>query len=236
MRPPRRILIGAASYADARAALRLAQHMAAQSRAVLGGLLVEEELLADLPRLARQRVVTATGGLRDVPTAQQFARMIERDAKAFQAALSELATAAGPLEQRRGELTVSVWEAAQEWDVLVYGQRETHGLRGQVVLIAPPAGTHSDAGALAEDLARSTGTAPIALGLAPDAGERADETFATEAALLGRIERLNCAAVVLDRAVGPFHSVEQMRALLAAARCPVVIVGRANDAVAAAPI
>ena len=235
MRSPRRILIGAASYADARAALRLARRMAAQSQAVVGGLLVEEEFLRLLPRLGRQRVVTASGALRDVPTGEQVARMIEHDAKAFQAALSELAKSAGPLERRRGELTVAAWDAARGWDVLVYGQRETHGLSGRIVLIAPPAGAHSDAPPLAEDLAREMGTTSITLGLSPDASDRVDEVYPSEAALLGRIGRLNCAAVVLDRAGGPIHSVEQLRELLAAARCPVVLVGQPTEAVAATP-
>lgn len=230
MRPPRRILIGAASYADARAALRLARRMVAQSHAVVGGLLVEEEILSGLPRLGRQRVVTVSGALREVPTAGQVAQMIESDAKAFQAALSELAMTAGPLERRRGELTVSVWDAAQGWDVLVFGQRDTHRPHGRIVLIAPPAGTVSDATAFAEDLAQATGTTTIALGLDPDMGERAHETYATETALLARLERLNCAAVVLDRATGPFRTVEQLREILAAARCPVVLVGHATQA------
>lgn len=235
MRPPRRILIGAASYADARVALRLARRITARSHMVVGGLLVEEEILKNLPRLAGQRIVTATGALRDVPTAQQVARMIERDAKAFQTALSEFAMAAAPLERRRGELAVSVWDAAREWDVLVFGQRAIHGVRGRIVLIAPPAGNVSNAAALAEDLARATGTTILSFGLGPETGDRVDETFPTDAAMFARMERLDCAAVVLDRAAGPIHTVGQLRELLVAARCPVVLVGQATEAAAAAP-
>ena len=235
MRPPRRILIGAASYADARAALLLARQIAAQSRAVVGGPHVEEEFMDHLPRLGPQRIVTDSGTRHDVPTARQVAQMLERDAKAFQAALSELAMAAGPLERRRGELTVSAWDAARGWDVLVNGQRVVHGLRGHIVLIAPPVGTVSDAAALAGDVAQATGTTTLTLRLEPNEGETADETYPTEVALLDRIGRLNCAAVVLDRGAGPFRTVEQLRKLLAAARCPVVLVGQATEAATPAP-
>ncbi|HCQ63650.1 MAG TPA: hypothetical protein DIU07_00030 [Rhodobacteraceae bacterium] len=232
MRPPRRILIGAASYADARAALRLARQLAVTLQAEVRGLLVEEAILSDLPRLARQRVVTASGALHDVPTARQAARMIEHDAKAFQSGLAELSATARPLERRRGDLTVAMWEDAREWDVVVYGLREFHGLGGRIVLIAPAAGTARDAADLAEDLAWAAGTTAIALGLATCSDTGADETFPDAAALLARISRLNCAAVVLDRAAGPIRSVDQLRALLAAAHCPVVLVGQPTGAVA----
>lgn len=223
---PLRILIGAASFADARTALMLARQIAARAPARIGGLLVEEVRLADLPRLGRQRIVTSRGALRDVPTAGQIARLIERDAHAFATALAELAMAAGPLQRRQGELTVSLMEVETAWDVLVFGHRETHGLRGRVVLIVPPAGGSRQAADLAEEIARAEGTTLVALGLARDDAGGADETFADEAGIIARIGRLNCTAIVLDGRAGPIRDVDAVRAVLAAAHCPVVLVGR----------
>lgn len=223
---PLRILIGAASFADARAALRLARLLAARAPAQVGGLLVEEVGLGDLPRLGRQRIVTASGALRDMPTPGEIARLVERDARDFAAALAELAGAAGPLVRRQGELTPTLLQVETAWDVLVFGQRETHGLRGRVVLIVPPAGAPHQAAELAEDLARAAGTRTLALGLAGDGGAGADDVCADEAALVARIGRLNCTAVVLDVRAGPIRSLDALRAVVAAARCPVVVVGR----------
>lgn len=217
--PPRRILIGASSYADARAALHLTRLLKAQSRTIVSGLLVEETTLNDLPRLGRQRVVTASGALRDVPTPEQVRRTIERDATAFQTALSELEGAASSLERRQGELAGILWDIAQEWDVLLFGHRETHAAPGQVVLITPPAETVSDAADLAEYLARAAGTTTLALDLPPEAD---GPGFA---ALLARLGRINCTAVVLDRSLGPIGTPDQLSELLSAARCPIVLVG-----------
>jgi len=221
-RPSHRILIGAASYADARAALHLTRLLAAQSRAVVSGLLVEETTLIDLPRLGRQRVVTASGALHDVPTPEQVQRMIERDAAAFQAALSDLAGAASTVERRRGKLVDLMWEAAQAWDVLLFGHRETHAVPGRVVLISAPAGVASDAADLAEDLARAAGTTTVALDPPPES----DATGV--AALLERLGRINCTAVVLDRSAGSIASADLLSDVLSAARCPIVLVGRAS--------
>lgn len=229
MKPPRRILIGAASFADARAALRLARHLVAQSQTEVAGLLVEETSIEGLPRLARQRVVTSSGALRDVPTAREAARMIEGDIKAFRAALAELPGPPGPVERRRGDLTVATWEVAHRWDILVCGQRETHRLPGRIILIAPPAGAAPDAAELAQDLARAAGSTTVTLGLAPNQGPGAEEIYPDERALFDRIGRLNCAAVVLDRAAGPIRRPDQLRALLAAAHCPVVLVGATTE-------
>lgn len=222
---PLRILVGAASFADARTALNLARHLARRAPAEIGGLLVEDILLGELPRLGRQRIVSASGTLQALPDARQIARMVERDAKDFAAALAGFAAATHPLERRQGDLTVSVMERAKGWDILVFGQRETHALRGRVVLIAPPAGPAPQVAELAREIARATGTTILSLGLAQDGHDGADETCANISALVARIGRLNCSAVVLDARAGPIRDVDTLRALLAAAHCPVVVVG-----------
>lgn len=218
----RRILVGAGSFADARAALRLAREALGQPGAEIGGMLVEEAVLSDLPRTAGQRVVTITGGLIETPSHIEARAALERDARAFAQALSEFAGLAAPLARGRGDLALSIWEAAEGWDVVVVGQRTIHALPGRVVLIAPPAGAGSGAATLAADLARSLGCATVTLGLGAGEAE-GGEWFAAEEALLARLARISCAAVVLDRAAGPFHGADEVRRLLAAAQCPVVV-------------
>ncbi len=224
-KPPRRILIGAGTYADARVAIRLTRQIAARSAAVVGGILVEETAWADLPRLKLQRVVTSGGQLVAPPSARQARRMFERDARAFEDELSGLAQTAGPLARRRGELAETVWAAAAGWDVLVLGYRAMQPLPGRVVLIQPPGEGAPEAAALADRLARGLGTSTITLGLGSPRADLPGERLPTEDALFDRLSRISCAAVVLDRAAGPFHTLDQLRRLLASARCPVVLLG-----------
>lgn len=68
----------------------------------------------------------------------------------------------------------------------------------------------------------------VALGTPPKDRPSASgdhQWFPTESELLARISRMNAAAVVLDLQAGPFHSHDQLRQLLAAARCPVLVLG-----------
>jgi len=227
----RRILIGAGSFADARAALRLVERLTASLSAELGGMLVEETMLAELADLPRQRVITSRGTFVVAPSPSQIRIAIESDAKAFRQTLSALAQRQKwSFERRRGELISGLCETAKGWDVLLLGHRETHRLNGQVILIAPPADASQSAEDLAEDLASGLGTSTIRLSMDPARPGTFDvfpvtEHFADEDALLTRIGRIHASAVVLDLSAGPLRTYDQLRHLLAAARCPIVVLG-----------
>ena len=45
------------------------------------------------------------------------------------------------------------------------------------------------------------------------------------AVMLALISRMNASAVVLDLSAGPFRTHDQLRQLLAAARCPLLVLG-----------
>ncbi|SEQ14711.1 hypothetical protein [Thalassovita taeanensis] len=235
-KPPKRLLIGAGSFADALGALRLAERLAETLAGDLGGLLVEEAVVTEVVGLPGQRVVTASGTLVVAPTRQQVRTLMEGDAKAFRDTLSGLAqsrTRNWSFERRHGDLIGGLCEAARGWDLLLLGYRETHRRAGRVVLIAPPTGASQVAPDLAEDLAKALRTDLYVLSLDADAAMPEDEgghreQFTSDTAMLGRISRMNASAVVLDLSTGPLRTHNQLRHLLAAARCPVLVLGAAQ--------
>ncbi|MDU8913898.1 hypothetical protein [Aestuariicoccus sp. MJ-SS9] len=227
-KPPRRLLIGAGSFADAQAALRLADRLAETLAGDLGGLLVEETVLSGIVDLPGQRVVTSGGALLVAPSRRQVRTLFESDARAFRERLSGLARARmrkWSFERCHGDLIGGVCGAAKGWDILLLGHREIHRRRGRVVLIAPPGAGRSAAPDLAQDLAGMLHTDLVALSLGPEAGQ---EHFATEPEMLARIGRISAAAVVLDLSAGPLRTHDQLRQLLSAARCPLVVLGAAQ--------
>lgn len=248
---PRRLLIGAGSFADAQAALRLAERLAETLSGDLGGLLVEETVVTEIVDRPGQRVVTSSGTVVVAPSPRQVRTLMESDARAFRDSLSGLArarTRKWSFERRQGDLIGGLRESARGWDVLLLGHRPMHQRAGRVVLISPPGGAARDAADLAHDLARALRTDLVALSFGPETAETsatpatpktpaapaADEPrgehehFASEPALLARLGRLNATAVVLDLAAGPLRSYDQLRRLLDAARCPVLVFGAAG--------
>lgn len=233
-KPPRRILIGAGSFADAEAAFRLVEWLAEEMTTELGGMLVEETILPEIASLPKQKIVTSSGTLLVAPTPTQLRTIIESDAKAFQKALSALARSRKwSFERCRGELVSGLCEAARGWDLLLLGYRASSRQTGVVLLIAPPAKATQDSVRIAGDLARALGTAAVSLSLdapgAPQDTHPADiETVPGEDTLLARLERIHASAVVLDLSAGPLRTYDQLRRVVAAARCPVVVLGAAQ--------
>lgn len=233
---PRRLLIGAGSFADARGALRLAERLAETLGGDLGGLLVEETIVTEVVDLPGQRVVTSSGSIMVAPSRNQIRTLMESDAKAFRETLSGLARAKTRkwfFERRHGDLISGLCEASRGWDLLLLGHRETHRRAGRVALIAPPSGSSQAAADLARDLARALGTGMAVLSIDPDIAQRqdkgdGDERFASETDMLSRVNRMNASAVVLDLSAGPLHTHDQLRLLLAAARCPVLVLSAAQ--------
>lgn len=232
-----RILIAAGTYADAEPALRLAGRLIADSAEELGGLLIEDTLLGELAALPRQRVVTVAGNLVEAPSQERFRSLLESDARAFRDSLSALAQSRKWFFDRQsGELVSLIFAAAGLKDMLILGHRTTHRVPGRVVLVVPPAEAVHDALHLAEALARAFGTETVALSLpGSDASGALPELeqLPDEAALLARIGQIHASAVILDLSAGPLHEADQLRAVLATARCPVVVLGAGQSRAAA---
>ncbi len=227
----RRILIGAGSYADAKSAFRLVERLAGELVTELGGLLVEETLLTEITGLPKQRVITSSGSMIVAPSRKQIRTLVRSDERAFRETLSTLAhSRKWSFERQRGDLISGLCEAAKDWDLLLLGHRVALRLTGCVVLVAPATDATTDAERLAGEMANALGTGSVVLTLDPhgpptDAEHREGEHFENERALLERIARIHASAVVLDLATGPLRTYEQLRHLLAAARCPIVVLG-----------
>ncbi|MFC2969245.1 hypothetical protein [Acidimangrovimonas pyrenivorans] len=219
-RQRQRILIGAGSFADAESALQLAERIAGPLASDLGGVMIEDRRLAELLGQPGYRIVTAAGTLAPAPSRPELQRLVAAQARAFEAGLARLAAARAlhwSFERRAGELVSSLCAAAHGWDLLVVGHRALHRRLGPVVLLSPPAA--SAAPALAETVATALHSHVVALD-AP-----APDSPGAEAALLDAVSRRHAAAVVLDLGTGPLHGEEQLRHLIEAARCPVLVLG-----------
>ncbi len=234
--PSKRLLIGAGSFADALGALRLAEQLSETLTGDLGGLLVEETVVTEVVDVPGQRVVTSGGKVVVAPSPRQVRTLMESDARAFRDTLSGLAKAKmrkWSFERRHGDLISGLCEASRGWDLLLLGHREIHRRAGRVVLIAPPRAASQAVADLAGDLAQTLATDLVAVSLGPDISEPNDapegrELLTSEAAMLARISRINASIVALDLSAGPFHTHDQLRLLMAAARCPVLVLGAAQ--------
>ncbi|HQF30115.1 MAG TPA: hypothetical protein PLJ34_01600, partial [Hyphomicrobiales bacterium] len=144
----RRILIGAASFADAESALRIAERIVGPLVADLGGLMMEDTTVAALVGGPGRRIVATSGAVVVAPSARDFGLVVASQARAFETRLARLAeahTLRWSFERRAGELVAGLFAAAREWDLLVVGQCRVHRHGGRVILLEPPAGAASPA-------------------------------------------------------------------------------------------
>ncbi len=227
-----RILIGAASFADAKEALSIADRLAESLVSELGGMLMEDSAIRDLIAAPGQRVITQSGSVVAAPSPARLHAALDSDVKAFQQALGKLADlrrAAWSFERRQGELVAGLCEAAIEWDLLLLGQRRQSIGQGQVVLVTPRTGISDDLASLTQDLARRLGVDTVTVALEGSEGAGAnDVTWATETEVLRWISRARAAVVIADLVNGPFRTRDQLRELVEAARAPVLVAGAAG--------
>ena len=213
--PARRLLIGAASFAEARRAMRIAELLRGVSLARVGGLLLADPLLPELAALPRQRLVSFAGELAPAPRREAFLRLAASDARAFEAALRAFAAGAGAewsFERREADVAEGLRGAAAEWDLVLLGQGGG-GLRaGRVALVSAGRPAPQALRALAAEIAGQLGAEAIESGL--------------DAAELARLGRTSVACVVIDRAEALALGPREMRALLDAARGPVLVADR----------
>lgn len=232
VRSKRRILIGATSFTDARAAFAIADRLAESLASKLGGILMHDTAINELVASPGQRVVTESGEVIAAPSSARLRAIFESDVKAFRRALDELArlrSLASSFERREGEPIAGLCEAAAEWDVLLLGQRCQSPGRGRIVLVAPGTGVYEDLDEMAHDLAAKMRADLVTVTLndagSPGGGEF---TWADETELLKWISRVRAAVVIVDLAKGPFRTPDQLRKVLEAARCPVLVAGTAR--------
>ncbi|MDK3073494.1 hypothetical protein QO034_10260 [Sedimentitalea sp. JM2-8] len=230
--PPRRILIGANSFADARAAIRMAARLARETSAALGGVLVQEQAVLAACALPNRRLVSPGGALGLAPSLARLRRMLDADAQSFRQLLHDVAgpvAASWTFERQAGELVASLSQSATRSDILVFGHRYVHPVAGRVLLLRRQGGASPDADRLARALAEhlGTGLSVRSVGTAPEPG--AEATYPTEQAAIAAIDRCNCSAVLIDLAADPAQSMSLLRRLLDVARCPVIVLRAPQD-------
>lgn len=203
-----RILIGAESLADAEAALRLVERLPDRDMTELGGLLLRAADIGAIPRLARQRLVTPGGALLPAPDTPA-AGWPAREATQFRARLAAVARSRRWVFQDQPEEIGRIARFTESWDVVILGCRLLHRLPGRVVLVAGAGGASPETARFAGDIARSLGTETA--------------TLPNDAQLLARLARIPAAAVVLDLGPDPLPGPAALRALIDAARCPVIL-------------
>lgn len=216
----RRILVGAGSYADARAALAILDRLSDFGITDIGGLFLEDSGMMEAAASRMSALVSPRGTIRGAPSHQALRLMWQSDARAFRERLMQLAARRAlrwSFERQPGEPVAGLCGAAQSWDWLLIGHLPSGAHAGRVVGIAPAREGGDGVAQLTEALAHSLRSGAV---LIPDS--------TSEAEILARLEHLHAAAVVVDAASGPFRTAAQIRALLAAARCPVLVLGAAR--------
>jgi len=231
----RRILIGASCFADALSALRLVDAAEDLPPTDIRGLLFAEVPPEESAGSSGRRVVTPSGALVAAPSGRRAQALIAADAKAFQhqiACMAQSCAASWSFEMRAGELVEGVWGAEEAHDLLLVGCRPGHLRKGKVVLLTASGETSVEAKALAEALGRRLTAEVVLLALgpaeAPGGGHQGEDSPLR--ALHSRLNRINAEAVVMDLAAAGFRSPELLRAVLAAARCPLLALTPAEKA------
>lgn len=220
----RRILIGAGSYADARDAVEIAAHLAATMRLDLSGLLLEDPAAQETAITRYQRVITTSGAMILTLDQQQMRLVMASDARAFRLHLSRIAkihTVSWSFEQRTGDLLNELCRAARGEDLMMIGNRRLRWSNGPVLMISGATPQNADDAALSDAIATALRTHILHLSV--------DEPL--EAAipdLLEQISRTGAALVVTNARSGPFQNKDQLRRLIDAAGCPVLVLGIAH--------
>ncbi|MDT8328382.1 MAG: hypothetical protein RQ750_13520 [Roseovarius sp.] len=233
--PPRaetRILIGAGSFADATAALKILGLMSAGPTVAFGGLLIEDRDILDICQIPNQRVVSASGALVFAPSPAQLRTVIEADAKAFQRSLAKVAGLAGAawsFEHSIGDLVQQSLTASAGWDIVVVGHRSVHPMRGKIISLRAAPVADDALEAFSERLATSLSGEHLvfAVGDRPE-NRPGSHVFATLDAALAALARTNAQAVLLDLSQGPVRRLDQLRQVLEVARCPLFVFGAAT--------
>jgi hypothetical protein len=232
-RPRLRVLIGASSFADAAAALKILKPATHRLAMTLGGMLIVDQQVLALCRMPNQRIVSTTGVLAIAPSPGQVSALIEADAKAFRRSLEDLAVPIGAqwmFEQTMGDLISDSLRFRADWDVIVLGHRAIHVARGKIVVIAGEGPRNEELTKFAETLAAQSAADRLDLivGEGASTAGGAHPAFATAETALDALSRTSARAVLLDMSNGLLHDAADLQRLLDAARCPVFLFGAAS--------
>lgn len=227
--PVTRILIGAGSFADAAAALKIMRHLRFDARTRIGGLFVEESEVIALCQVPNQRIVSASGMLVLAPTMSQVRTLIHADAKAFRSSLAQIAETVGlhwTFEQSTGDLVQQSLRASAGWDIIVFGHRNIHPVGGKIILLETQGASSAALTRFADQLADSVSADKIVFSIVKGHGSARDRhQFDTIEDAMAALARTNVKAVLVDLAHGPLRDADQLRQLLDVARAPVFAFG-----------
>lgn len=234
-----RILVGASSYIDASAAMRLLGRLMGTWQPSLGGVLIEDTESLAICSLPDRRIVTPSGTVVLAPSLSQIRTLIEADARAFRQSLARLAEDAGApwtFERDRGDLIQTGLRMARAWDVLVIAHRNLHPVAGKVVLMGSPETADSPIMMMSKRLSARLNADPVILTVdtttrqatAPKPFNR--HSFATFDQALAQLARLNTQAVLVDMSRGPVRTAEDLHRIIDVARCPVFVFGTVSAA------
>ena len=229
-----RILVGASSFADASAALRLVDRLAVAFCAGLGGVLVEEVNTLAICQIQNKRIVLANGTTMLAPSQSQVRTLLDADARAFRQSLARTAKATGAdwvFAQEAGDLVNTALRTAAGWDILVIGYRHVHAINGKIILLETSSSASVEMGEAAKLLSRQFSVDQVVFSV--NHGEVGKDSvrssgtshFATLDEAMRALARTNAQAVLVDLSRGPVRNADDLARLLEVARCPLIVFG-----------
>lgn len=222
----RRMLVGAASFADARSALDLAKVIARDHALDLYGLLMNEAAAAAQSDTFPAALITMTGHVLATPGSDELHRLFRAEERAFRRALSHMAEERGTawsFESRAGELTVEASSASQNWDFQVIGHYAARRNPGRIVLLRTSRPGHQEGETIATTIRAAIGGSLEIVDL-PSGWSRREET-AAEPAPMARLGGGDIGLVIIDLSGAAPPNAVRLRRLLEKARYPLVIIG-----------
>lgn len=230
----RRILVGAGSFADAAAALRIAERLAADLTADLGGVLIEEVNTLAICEIPNQRIVLISGATMIAPNRSQVRAVMQADARAFEQSLMRSARTTGAtwvFARETGDLVGTALQVAVGWDILVIGYRQVHAIPGKIVVLRGDDAPNDDMEAAARVLAHQLSADQIVLTVgagrkkAKPINAEKHNHFRSLQEVMNVLARTNAQAVFVDLESGPVRGPDDLARLLDVSRCPVIVFG-----------
>ncbi len=215
-RPERHLVVAGVSIADIRAAVSHARILLHRLQATPRGLFVEMRV-AGLATGAGHRIVATDGTLQEIPTDEQSSRIAKREATQLETIISELASERSvhwSCEVAEGDFVTCACANVAKEDILLLCQRPTLGLRGSVLLIGATNPNSDTALIAAQALAKAFSTTVSEV-------QPSEQTTV----VFDEVNHSHVVAIVIDFNAVPAGNEEDLRKLLSAARCPVVVIG-----------
>lgn len=233
-RPGLRILVGAGSFADANAALRIIKRLPVVFQAGLGGILIEEVDTLATCQIPDKRIVLSSGATTLAPSISQVRTLFNADARAFQKSLAQTADPTGVnwvFAQDRGELVGTALRAAAGWDILAIGYRQIHKLTGKIIVLEAASHPHDAMGEASKQLSQQLSADRVVFSVTTgnDNATTVQHSnalqFGTLDEALRALTRTNAQAVLVDLRCGPIQNPDDLARLLEVSRCPLLVFG-----------